>query len=40
MFGNAPFDKMKIFIVDLKCIMNMAIYDIVGEVAEPDSVLK
>lgn len=31
---------MEIFIVDLKCIMNMAIYDIAGEVAESASILK
>ena len=31
---------MEIFIVDLKCIMNMATYDIVEEVAESASMLK
>ena len=31
---------MEIFIVDLKGIMNMAEYDIVGNVAESASILK
>ena len=39
-FENTLLGKIEIFIVDLKCIMNMAIYDIAGEVAESASIFK